>query len=609
MVAALALFAPVAGAAGGPYFAWGYAHGFSFGDGSNEAFQTTSPKPVNLAPGVSPTAITGGNQNGLAIGSDGNLYAWGSAEFVGDGTIEQEYSPKVISLAPGVQPTAITVGFAHTAAIGSDNQLYSWGIRNSGEAGDGGTVGIVHSPELITLAPGVTPVAISGRAEFTLAIGSDGHVYGWGGDVYGLEDETHGSATYTPQPILQGSVPFSAQAVSAGCGVSLAISGGKLYTWGYGLLGNGAPGDGAGNSNSAEPIPIALPAGVSPTAISSGCEGALVIGSDDKLYSWGKGPVGDGTTETRKSPVPITLEPGVSPVAIVSSRTASLALGSNGTLYSWGAGQALGRTGSGLSPAPVIFPPGVSAGAISADIESSDYVIPSGSVTVGGAVKAKLTKLIGNAVDKVSGTGWTSLGDQSVTLYNCATPYYTDSSCASGNSITATLTKGKFKSQIKLKVGKIGHHENRCGIVGAGGCYIVALGENGDETATPALGFKLPTATVKLGTAVPDGYPEIVKASNFPAGDVISARECDSEANLENATSSAQHCESREIGANATKSGKVKFTSPKTLIIRSGEDFEELGSGTCPKGGTCSIVVRDNNNPAVYVVVPITLAP
>ena len=72
---------------------------------------------ITLAPGVSPVAIAAGqNNNTFAIGSNGALYAWGFNSFgdLGDGSTTERYSPEVITLAPGVSPVAIAAGQATT---------------------------------------------------------------------------------------------------------------------------------------------------------------------------------------------------------------------------------------------------------------------------------------------------------------------------------------------------------------------------------------------------------------------------------------------------------------------------------------------------------------
>ena len=171
--------AATANVSGAPY-AWGDNSVGELGDGTTT--QHDSPEPVTLATGVTATAVSAGTTFSLAIGSDDNLYAWGDNTFgeLGDGTTTQHNSPEVITLASGVKPTAISAGELDGMAIGSDGNLYDWGSNTAtingtlatfGELGDGTTT--THdSPEVITLATGVVPVAVSAGLFDTLAIGA-----------------------------------------------------------------------------------------------------------------------------------------------------------------------------------------------------------------------------------------------------------------------------------------------------------------------------------------------------------------------------------------------------------------------------------------------------
>ena len=137
---------------------------------------------ITLATNVSPVIISAGFEDGLAIGSDGKLYAWGdnSAGQLGDGTTITHESPEVITLASGVLPTAISAGNGFSLAIGSDGKLYAWGTDGRSQLGDSMTTTQVQTPEAITLASGVFPTAISAGSYHSLAIGSDGKLYTWG---------------------------------------------------------------------------------------------------------------------------------------------------------------------------------------------------------------------------------------------------------------------------------------------------------------------------------------------------------------------------------------------------------------------------------------------
>lgn len=160
---------------------------------------------------------------------------------------------------------------------------------------------------------------------------------------------------------------------------------------------------------------------------------------------------------------------------------------------------------------------------------------------------------------------------------------------------------------IELAAGSVGWHANPCGVVGAYTCYIVVVGSSGDETTTGPLAFKLPSATIKQAAGVPNGYVDGVKAANFPADDKVTAQECDS--TVDPATNLATNCDpATAITGTVSKSGTVEFTA-KGVTVKDAESYEEYGGGSCPPGGTCSIVVSDQDNTSVYAVMPITLAP
>ena len=210
------------------------------------------PVQVPLPSGVTATAVAAGNQSGYAIGSDGNVYAWGSntlatsvrhhheqrhpgAGFAadrrdgdghrfrvrltlrhrlgpelyawgynasggfGDGTatgpdfcdgLPWSATPVETSLPTGVSTTAVTAAEGTGYAGGSDGKLYAWGYDGDGELGDGTTTES-DIPAQVSLPTGVTATTIGAGSEDGYAIGSDGNVYSWGSNAYGeLGDDT-----------------------------------------------------------------------------------------------------------------------------------------------------------------------------------------------------------------------------------------------------------------------------------------------------------------------------------------------------------------------------------------------------------------------------------
>jgi alpha-tubulin suppressor-like RCC1 family protein len=353
VLAATALFqvggSPSAVAAGSSVrlFAWGDNSADELGDGISGGTSDT-PVVVALPPGVTPTAFAGGGGGGdpqpsqyaaYAIGSDGKLYAWGdnTSGELGDGvTGGTSSTPVVVSLPAGVTPTAISAGQGQAYAIGSDGKLYAWGNNVYGNLGDGNTSNS-DVPVVVSLPSGVTPTAIAAGFESAYAIGSDGKLYAWGDNFYG-ELGTATTDTTNDMPVVVG-LPsgVTAKSIAGGGGAAYAIgSDGNLYAWGfntYGQLGDD------GTDNSTTPVLVALPAGVTATAITGGGGFAHAIGSNGALYGWGLGSSGQlGVGSGSLTPVVVPLAPSVTPKAIADNLHTGYALGSDGNIYAWGYG-------------------------------------------------------------------------------------------------------------------------------------------------------------------------------------------------------------------------------------------------------------------------------
>ena len=222
--------------------------------------------------------------DGYAIGSDGKLYAWGENIFgsLGNGTTTSSSTPVVVSLPSGVTAKAIAGGVT-AYAIGSDGNLYAWGNNNEGQLGDGTSTGpqmcqdiepptpCSTIPVKVSLPSGVAPTAIAGDAT-AFAIGSNGKLYAWGDNVFGLS--LGNGSTTGPDTCVNG------------------------------------------NPCSTTPVQVSLPSGVTPTAIGAGAADGYAIGSDGNLYAWGDdsvGELGDGTTTGSSTPVVVSLPPGSTP--------------------------------------------------------------------------------------------------------------------------------------------------------------------------------------------------------------------------------------------------------------------------------------------------------
>jgi alpha-tubulin suppressor-like RCC1 family protein len=318
----------------GKLYAWGRNTDGELGDGTNT--YRTSRALTQLPAVATPVAVAAGDQHSMAIGSDGKLYAWGdnTGGALGDGSTVSRNLPVPVTLPGGAVPTAIAAGPFFSVAAGSDNKVYAWGGNDSGQLGDGSRVN--HAlPAQVTMPANVGAVALAAGNGHVLAIGSNGLLYAWGYNAYGQLGDGTTIDRWTPVVVTlaPGVLPV---AVAAGSAHSLAIgSDGNFYTWGWNL--KGQLGDGSFNSRSAPGL-VALPAGVTATfGAAAGYGHSLVLASDGHIYGWGDiFTRGNGYTGSVANSVVTTLPSGAAPIAIAAGENHSLVLGADGKLYAWG---------------------------------------------------------------------------------------------------------------------------------------------------------------------------------------------------------------------------------------------------------------------------------
>ena len=338
-----------AGPSGGPLFSWGGNIDGELGVGENTGPQTCAttfggpcsktPVAVALPSGVTAVASAAGDGDSLAVGSDGNAYAWGfnNNGQLGNGTTTRTSTPTRVSLPSGVTATAVAAGEFHSLTIGSDGHLYAFGGNPEGELGNGTTTGS-STPVRVSLPTGVTPTAIAAGTATSFATGSDGHLYTWG-------DWSSGTQRCDPQQIPCFTSPVVVPLPSGVTATAIVGNGLALGSDHHLYQINGT----------VAPTTISLPGGVTPTQIAAGNSDFYAAGSDGHLYAWGfnnsSGQFGNGTMTTSSTPVQVSLPSGVTPVSFAATTYSAYAIGSDGRLYAWG-DNAAGQLGIGNDTGP-----------------------------------------------------------------------------------------------------------------------------------------------------------------------------------------------------------------------------------------------------------------
>ena len=400
----------------GNAYAWGYNGNGQLGNGTGSGYRNAPVmvrKPdrktyPDLPADFTYLQVSAGQYHSLAVGSDGNVYAWGlnGDGELGDGTGSGYRNAPVRVKTPDRKTypdlpadftyQQVSAGYLHSLALGSDGNVYAWGYNNYGQLGDG-TASEQHAPVRVKtpdrntypdLPADFTYLQVSAGTYHSLALGSDGNAYAWGWNYYGQLGDGKGSGSQTtpvrvktPDRKTYPDLPadFTYQQVSAGYLHSLALgSDGNVYAWGNN--GNGQLGDGTGTDRST-PVRVKtpdrktypdLPADFTYLQVSAGGDHSLALGSDGYAWAWGcnlYGNLGNNSSGSyANSSVPARVRDPASPgdkskglqaAQVSAGLHDSLAVGSDGNAWAWGY-NGNGRLGDGSTdsksvPVPVSF--------------------------------------------------------------------------------------------------------------------------------------------------------------------------------------------------------------------------------------------------------------
>ena len=353
-------------------------------NGSQLGKQQTTITPPTNDQDIRFNQISDGYDFSLAVGSDGNAYAWGynSSGQLGDGTTTNRAAPVMVRKPAGAPAdftyVQVSAGGSHSLALGSDGYVYAWGSNSSCKLGNNSSSSNSTVPVRVRdraspddASKGLQAIQISAGWGHSLAVGSDGYAYAWGNNSSGKLGNNSTSDSAVPVRVRDPASPNDASKglqaiqVSAGWNHSLAVgSDGYAYAWGYnyrGQLGNNS------TSNYSNPVPVRVRDPASPNDASKGLQAiqvsvgssySLAVGSDGYAYAWGynwDGQLGNNTSNSYTNPVPVRVRDPASPndaskglqaIQVSGRDVYSLAVGSDGYAYAWGGNSDDGRLGN-----------------------------------------------------------------------------------------------------------------------------------------------------------------------------------------------------------------------------------------------------------------------
>ncbi|XP_039823768.1 ultraviolet-B receptor UVR8-like isoform X2 [Panicum virgatum] len=193
--------------------------------------------------------ISAGNHHSCAITADGKLFIWGRNSGgqlgLGKGAGKAVSTPTKVDCLTDYRVKMVALGSEHSVAVTDEGEVLSWGAAGSGRLGHGYQSSILgfsltsrkrsneaFRPVIVEEIPFSEEVACGGY--HTCVVTESGDLYSWGSNENGCLGLGGTDMVRAPE-ILESSVfKLPVSKVSCGWKHTAVISGGDIYTWGWG---------------------------------------------------------------------------------------------------------------------------------------------------------------------------------------------------------------------------------------------------------------------------------------------------------------------------------------------------------------------------------------
>lgn len=306
----------------GTLWSWG-ANNYGLLGRTNLGDYVTST-PVFVASGTTDWLSIGTFLHSTFINSAGELYTTGEGAL---GKLGLGNTSNVSSLTRVGSGTwlKVSAGNRHTMAIKSDGTLWGWGTRTDGALGDGATSGDVSSPKLIS--SNTTWADVAAGYDLTMALRTDGSLWftGYNGDGTAGLGHKNDRSTFTQVATGVAKISLCNETVLG------ILTDGTLWA-----IGDSSSYQTGSGSNADIVWASQVSSNTTWTGVSVGHVHSLGIRSNGTAWCWGdnsEGQLGRGNTTTISTPVQMGTWTDWTAVCAGNYCSAGIR---NGTLWVWG---------------------------------------------------------------------------------------------------------------------------------------------------------------------------------------------------------------------------------------------------------------------------------